>query len=334
LKWKIKSENRTTTTSPAIQGSTLYFGRDGLLLAVDAGTGTEKWNRKLDNINTSAPAVAGDTVYAGGWEELYALSADTGEVKWVFRPESGSDDSYFDDPVVYDGTVYFGGWSHFYALDSETGQEKWKLKLDAITRSVPTVNDGTVYVGTFSPDIGEAGYLYALDSKTGQEKWKLKATGGGIGGAVAVTDGVVYVSTNDDGLLALDAKSGQVKWRSNIESSLLAAPAVAYGTVYITGRVLYAVDARTGKEKWRLKGSGDFNYDPVIADGIIYFGSTGASLGVFLGGPLNSNIHAVDAHSGEELWRFSVDGSTSGDPAISNGTLYFGSDEGHFYAVK
>jgi outer membrane protein assembly factor BamB len=175
------------------------------LYAVDAGTGKETWNYKVDNGSTSAPAVAGDTVYVGGWEELYALSADTGVLKWIFHPESGSDDRYFFDQIIDDGTVYFGSWSHVYALNSKTGQEKWKLKLDGVTRSVPTVYDGTVYVSTFSPDISEAAYLYALDSKTGQEKWNLKATGGGIGGAVAVTDGVVYVSTSDDGLLALDA---------------------------------------------------------------------------------------------------------------------------------
>lgn len=335
-RWSIKPAIRGPITTPAIKDSVVYFGRDAVVYAVDVETGTEKWNRKLDNTQgTSAPAVAGDTVYAGGWEVLYALSTDTGEVKWIFRPESGSDDSYFNDPVVTDGTVYFGAWRHFYALDSETGREKWKLKLSGATRSVPTVYDETIYIGTFSPDIQGEGYLYALDSKTGQEKWKLKATAGGIAGAVAVTNGVVYVSTYEENLLALDARSGHEKWRYNPGSGFTTAPAVAYGTVYVTGQGgLYAVDAQTGKEKWRLRASGGLYSDPVIAGGIIYFGRTTENIGVLFGGQLTSNLYAVDAHSGQELWKFSVVGIASTAPAVSDGTIYFGGDEGILYAIR
>lgn len=335
-RWSIKPTIRGSITTPAIQGSVVYFGRDGLLYAVDAETGTEKWNYKLlDNPGTSAPAVAGDTVYVGGWEVLYALSTDTGEVKWLFRPGSGSDDRYFIDPIVDDGTVYFGGWNSLYALDSETGREKWMVKLSGITRSIPTLYDGTIYMGTFSPDDRDAAYLYALDSKTGQEKWKFKATSGGIGGAVAVTDGVVYVNISDDGLLALDARSGQEKWRYNADSDIVSAPAVAYGTVHITGQGgLYAIDAQTGKEKWRFQASGGLYSDPVIADGIIYFGSTTENIGAIFGGQLTSYLYAVDANSGQELWKFSVQGIASTAPAVSDGTVYFGSEEGEFYAVR
>ncbi|MEO6458491.1 MAG: PQQ-binding-like beta-propeller repeat protein [Chloroflexia bacterium] len=337
LKWEFKTGDIRSITTPAIQGSTVYFGHDGDVYAVDITTGAEKWSRELpDTQSTSAPAVAGDTVYVGGREELYAMTTATGGVRWIFQPEKGSDDSYYIDPVVDGGTVYFGGWRNFYALDSETGKEKWKVKLNGVTRSVPTVYDGTVYIGTFSPDIDRATDLYALDSKTGKEKWRLKATGGGIAGAVAVTDGVVYVSTYEEGVLALDARSGQEKWRYNPGSGIATAPAVAYGTVYVTNQgTLYAVDAQTGKEKWRLQADGDFYSDPVIADGIIYFGSTsGDILTVLVGGHLTGYLHAVDAHNGQELWKYSATGSTSGAPAVSDGTVYFGSEVGTLYAVK
>lgn len=335
LKWKFKTTDRAVNTTPAIQGSSVYFGRDGVLYAVDRETGIEKWNRKLDNQHTSAPAIAGDVVYIGGWEELYAFSTDTGELKWIFQPESGSDDTYYSDPVVYGGTVYFGGWHNLYALDSHTGQEKWKLKLSGNIITVPTLYDGLIYVGTYSPDGRDDTYLYALDSMTGQEKWKLKATGDGIGGAVAVTDGVAYVSTTDDGLLALDAKGGQEIWRYDPGSGLVTAPAAAYGQIYISDQgSLYAVDAQTGKEKWRHQGSGGLYSDPVIADGIVYFTTTTGDQGVLFGGQPTGYLHAVDVQSGQELWEFSVTGITSRAPAVSDGTVYFGSEEGTLYAIK
>ena len=110
---------------------------------------------------------------------------------------------------------------------------------------------------------------------------------------------------------------------------------MAYSTVYITKQgTLYAVDAQTGHEKCRLQASGDISSDPVIADGIIYFGNTMANLGVLSGVQLTGNIYAVDVHSGQELWKFSVAGNTSTAPAVSDATVYFGSEEGHFYAIR
>jgi|GEM_PF-1460406 len=338
LLWKFKITPNRVKTAPIIQGSLVYFADwDGRLYAVDAVNGTAKWNHTLKDRSASAPAVGGGTVYIGGWEQLYALSTDTGQVKWIFQPGSGSDDSNYMDPVVDDGSVYFGGWNYFYAVDSKTGQEKWKLKLSGVTRSVPVVYNGTIYVGTFRPDVRDEGYLYALDSKTGQEKWKLEATGGGIGGAVAVTNDVVYVGTRDKGLLALDATNGQEKWRYNPGTGIATAPAVAYDTVYITDEgTLYAVDIQTGSEKWKLQGDGSLYSNPIIADGIVYFtktevGGFGSIIGIE---QLMSNLHAVDAQSGHELWKFRVPSTASRDPAVSNGTVYFGSDEGTLYAVK
>jgi outer membrane protein assembly factor BamB len=110
---------------------------------------------------------------------------------------------------------------------------------------------------------------------------------------------------------------------------------VAYGTVYITDKgTLYAVDAQTGKEKWQLQIGGVLSSDPIIADGIIYFGSTEESSGGLLGGHPTGTLHAVDVQNGQELWKYTVEGITSRAPAVSDGTVYFGSEEGHFYAVK
>ncbi len=112
------------------------------------------------------------------------------------------------------------------------------------------------------------------------------------------------------------------------------APAVAYGTVYVTNQgTLYAVDAQSGKEKWRMQAGGDFYTEPVIADGIVYFGSTTENLMVLFGGRTTGYLHAVDAHSGQDLWKFSTE-SISRAPAVSDGIVYFGTEGGTLYAIK
>jgi len=338
LKWQFKANETGPIPSAVIQGSVVYFvADDGRLHAVDAGTGTENWDFKAEFSYNSAPAIAGNLIFVGAWEAFYALDHDTGQVKWTFRPESGSKDGYYESPTVNDGIVYFGGWHEFYAIDSKTGREKWKLKLSGIITSVPVVYDGTVYIGTYTPDGREDTYLYAIDSKTGREKWKVSAIGGTTGSA-AVVDGLVYVGTWNNGLLALEASTGKERWGFNPGSGLLPSPAVAYDTVYVAGGdggSLYAIDSKTGQEKWKLQESAGLYSDPVIADGIVYFMTTEVGLGAIIGvGQATGYIHAVDAQSGQEQWKFSVPGITSRAPAIADGVVYFGSDDGTFYAVK
>jgi outer membrane protein assembly factor BamB len=335
LQWSFETQDSGEITSPAIQGSTVYFSQHGRVYAVDTATGTEKWKRNLDIVGTSAPAVADDTVYIGGLEQFYALSADTGGLKWGFPAKQGAD-VFLQAPTVVDGTVYVGGENNFYALDSKTGQEKWEFKMSGWVRSVPAVYDGTVYIGTFSVFTRSSTYndtyLYALDSKTGQEKWKVNVPDGGFIGSVAVADGIVYMSSSED-VRALDAKSGQEKWRYTAGLVVPGAPAVAYGMVYVTaqGR-LHAIDAQTGNEKWQVQGTTGLSSDPVIADGVVYL-ATADNAGALFGGEISGNLVAVDAQSGQKLWNFSAKGILR-VPAVADGTIYFGSDAGTFYAVR
>jgi len=337
--WSFKTQDSGESTgeiaSPAIQGSTVYFSQLGRLYALDTGTGTEKWNRKLDFVGISAPTVADDTVYIGTLEQFYALSADTGGLKWGFPAKQGVD-VFVQAPTVVDGTVYVGGDNNFYALDSKTAQEKWEFKLSGWASSVPTVYDGVVYIGTYSvynrSSTYNDTYLYALDSKTGQEKWKVNVPHGGLFGSVAVSDGAVYMSSYKE-VRALDAKSGQEKWHYNTGLVVPGAPAVAYGIVYVTDQgTLHAIDAQTGKEKWQLGGNAGFSSDPVIADGVVYL-ATAHSAGALFSGDANGDLVAVDAQSGQKLWNYSAPGILR-VPAVADGTIYFGSDAGIFYAVR
>jgi outer membrane protein assembly factor BamB len=338
--WSFKTQDsgqRTgEITSPAIQGSTVYFSQLGRLYALDTATGIEKWDRNLDIVGTSAPTVADDTVFIGAMEQFYALSTETGGLKWGFAAKQGGE-IFLRAPTVVDGTVYVGGEKNFYALDSKTGEEKWQFKLSGWTGSVPVVYDGTVYIGTYSvynrSSTYNDTYLYALDSKTGQEKWKINTPGGGLLGSVAVADGMVYMSTPYDGVRAFDAKSGQEKWRYATGLVVPLAPAVAYGIVYVTDQgSLHAIDAQTGKEKWQLQGNSALVSNPVIADGVVYF-TTADNAGLLFSGDMNGNLVAVDAQSGQKLWDYSAPGEFR-VPAVADGTVYFGSDEGTFYAVR
>ena len=63
LLWKFKT-NSSSRYSPAISDDTVYIGSDdGYVHALDAATGTEKWEYKVGGCIYSSPAVTGDTLY-------------------------------------------------------------------------------------------------------------------------------------------------------------------------------------------------------------------------------------------------------------------------------
>ncbi|HOV75616.1 MAG TPA: PQQ-binding-like beta-propeller repeat protein [Candidatus Hydrogenedentes bacterium] len=66
----------------------------------------------------------------------------------------------------------------------------------------------------------------------------------------------------------------------------------------------------------------DIAYEPIVAADTLYLGS-----------PHNDAVMAFDAKSGAERWRFHTEGPIRFAPAIANGLLYAGSDDGFLYCL-
>ncbi len=60
----------------------------------------------------------------------------------------------------------------------------------------------------------------------------------------------------------------------------------------------------------------------MIQDKFLYFGGD------------DGNVYAVDAETGRQVWKTTTRGPVPCTPAIANGTVYMGSYDGKFYALK
>ncbi|MBN2374790.1 MAG: PQQ-binding-like beta-propeller repeat protein [Sedimentisphaerales bacterium] len=55
---------------------------------------------------------------------------------------------------------------------------------------------------------------------------------------------------------------------------------------------------------------------------------------VFLGSPTDDKVYCLDAKTGQQRWSFFTEGPVRLAPAIANGKVYFGSDDGWVYCLK
>jgi eukaryotic-like serine/threonine-protein kinase len=264
---------RAIETSPAVIDGVVYaVSLHGVLYAVDAATGEERWRLETIEEETvasaagqSSPAVVDGVLYLGTADGyLAAIDAATGSVTWRAPLNPGF--AIEASPAVADGMVYlsYGGMR---AIDAVTGEARWEGR-DYVPVSTPAVVDGIVYVGMGS-------HVYAFDGQTGEERWQV-IDSIAMGSAPAVAAGVVYLGSFGPNVSALIAATGEQLWRFVAAGeSFGAAVTLADGLVYASGHnggALYALDAETGQEQWRFDLEVPYRAvsSATVVDGVVY----------------------------------------------------------------
>jgi outer membrane protein assembly factor BamB len=158
--------------------------------------------------------------------------------------------------------------------------------------------------------------------------WKAP-TGGAIGSAATVANGIVYINANSStshngSMYAFDVKTGAMLWKAPIGSyDFGCAPTVANGVVYMGSfdNNLYAFNARTGAVLWKAPTTGRIGSSPTLVNGVIYIGSDDGSL------------YAFEASDGTKLWSHPTGSTIFSSPAVANGLVYVGSNDHKLYAL-
>ncbi len=288
-------------SSPVLAGDTLVIGVAsfeqginktdysfrGNIVGLDAGTGAERWRvYTSENDATSGAGVsiwssaavddARKLVFIGTGQtyeqpasprgdSLIAIHYDTGEVAWVHQ--------FTADDVF---TIAHGG----PGPDADVGASPNLFSIGS--RDVVGVGD-------------KGGVYHVLDRATGDPVWEVPLTSGSPLGGIMVTaalsDGVIYVSSNTwrafafvttgmhspldtSTTFALDARDGTVLWATPMPAPMFGALSVANGVVYhgtIDGTV-HALSAKDGTELWHDKPGGDIGSGFSVTGGTLYVG--------------------------------------------------------------
>jgi outer membrane protein assembly factor BamB len=347
---QLRPLEQSVVTSPDIRSSTV-IGPDGTIYA----TTFAGWTYALKN-----SASATDQL-----ELLWRFRPSEGG-----SPAHGSAAVAHDGTTVYVGYgigTALNQLARLYALrpaggNSLDAQVVWQTDVgDGTVANSPTLTgDGTIYF------VNVNGLLSVIDPATGHVKWTAQTGSSGdapfgqtlkVAPAVA-PDGTVYTTAMTGSMYAIapaPANGGQggIKWSFDFgehlgSTPLLTAPVTASGNRGQDG-VGSAASVTIGPDGTLYVGANNSNFYALARNGQMnwFFEAERELGGIWSTAALNQDasalffgankggVYALSTHDGGLRWRFPVEGSIYGSPALdAAGTLYIGGSAGHVYAIN
>ena len=224
--------------------------------------------------------------------------------------------------------------------------EAWRLV--TVGRSSSTASVASTVLPLWIPTdppavlaVSYSGDLVAFDAAdpTGSILWRFHPEGTIYGPpAFDSVRGSVYVGASDRRVYALDAR-GLFLWSFQAGDNVATRPLVA-GAVVVVGSEdgwIYGLDADTGKERWRMDAGAPVVSAPALAQGTAQSDPQGGSLSddraVAIVGSDRGTVYALDAASGEELWRYDASGAVEAPIVVADGRAYVASHAGAVAAL-
>jgi outer membrane protein assembly factor BamB len=288
---------------PVIAYGKLYIANNaGVVFAIEARTGHEKWRYDSKRCTAASPAVANGLVYevflnhppcnssASNLDgQIVAFHARGGRVQW--RRTIGPSET---SPLVSNGLVYAGDWNgKVYAFDTRTGKTRWTFSTGGKVKGGVAVAGNRLYVGSYD------GHVYALNARTGRQIWRASAQPrlgptGTFYATPAVAYGRVYIGSTDHKVYSYGATTGKLRWSHTTGSYVYSSPAVWRLRVFIGSHDghLYSFDAATGDVHWSFDAHGVISGSPTVINGVVYFSTA------------RNRTFALNALSGKLLWQF------------------------------
>ena len=258
---------------------------------------------------------------------FYAFDAATGKVRWRLEGKR----MFKSSPCFYENRLYVGNVDNqIRCIDAATGNVLWARETITDCDSSPCVVDDRLYI------CGEDGNARCLDPRTGDKIWETflggrgkgsKGGSNGIESSAAIADGELFAGSYDGRLFCVDTATGKIKWTAKTGDDTDASPVISGKFVYVGAEdqasKLYCFDrSQQGKLVWTYEGNRRGYWGtPALADGVLYAAGNDARL------------HAVDAKTGQGLWKYRAGAAMWSSPAYVNGKLVVGSFDSYIHMV-
>ena len=330
------SETMLSRSGITVVDGRIYGGGGSSLMCVDEKTGELLWSTgSISNAAyiglTSVPLIFNDTVYVSAvyvdeqkrkvTETLYGFTLDDndgdGRPEEIFRLDAGRGTGMFASPALspagdsYPAVVYASGDGGIFAVDTTTNQKIWSFDAGASGQGKETFGSTIDYGGN---GMFSSGPVYRNGSVY-----------------FTVSNSSKYTGEYGTGIYCLDAVTGALKWHDKVNIGSVNTPVVTDDKVLFVSSGLYAYDL-DGNRLWFCETENTGKAAATVAGNLAYFGTYDTGI-----------LYAVDITTGEIAWSFKMPLIAEGTswyslieatPAVQDGVLYIGAENGHFYAFK
>jgi outer membrane protein assembly factor BamB len=224
---------------------------------------------------------------------------------WSERPTRGTEGRrLYLVPALAAGRIYVADVrGRVAAIAADSGRQLWERETKLSFSGGPDIAGDRLVLGT------SQGELVALSTTDGRELWKARLGSEVLSVPRVAPDGRIVVHTLDDTLYGIETATGKELWRVAYPAPVLtlrgsSSPTVTPSGIVVglSGGKLVNLDPKDGAPLWEtivsrpsgrseLARIADIDADPVLIGTTLYVGS------------YNGDLAAVDAATGEVLWR-------------------------------
>ncbi|TDE40819.1 PQQ-like beta-propeller repeat protein [Antarcticimicrobium sediminis] len=295
-------DTQATGGGLAYSDGTLYISSGyGLLTALDASSGKQRWQQQLDATGSGQPTVYQGLIYlVAGDDTGWAVHTKDGRIAWQ-ASATPSITNVLGAPapaITPDLAIFAFGSGDLMASFRRGGLRRWyasvagrrKGRAQALIMDVtgsPVVVGNRVYAGN------HAGRTVAYELDTGDRIWTAQE---GALGPVQPAGDSVFAVTDRNQLVRLDSRDGSTVWAVNLSDYL--------------------------KDSSKKRGAVYANYGPILAGGRIVVASNDGYLRFF------------DPTDGSLAASAQVPGGATTAPVVAGNTLYVVSATGELHAFR
>lgn len=333
-------------------GNLLFVGScSGNFYALDRHNGRIRWayNIRQDGDQTSFhgdPLVTDDLILVGADNgkqgHIYAFERESGKVRWKSLAPAGAEGNV----GVASDLVRWGNWIYAVAqgdellcLNLDNGSTRWTFASE-FDRHSNILSNSPVIGGDIALFAGLDGFVYGLQSDSGKVAWKTDLHSR-VTTTPVISQGGVYVGTQDGHLYYLQTKSGAVTRSLAVNGSpdrhmgvmvdsllsvLTHAPQTAGGVIFQPNE-LDCISLRLHRVNWQQKPS----------PAVVRNSWTSSRLYVWKGyvfiGDLGGKLFAIRKSDGSLLWSHQFQSRVVRGMGFTDDMLYVGMQGGMIYAL-
>jgi len=225
------------------------------------------------------------------------------------------------------------------AFDGQNGALLWASQTPYDERN----NTPSLYGGGIAYDNGliyatnGIGYVAAIDVRTGGILWKVRP-GGPLRGAPTVSNGAIYVMSQDNQIYSLKQSDGSTNWSQAAALEVAgvfgsASPAAGQGTVvagfssgelnayrYENGRMVWQDTLQRTSIRTTVSSLSDIDADPVIDNGQVFAVGQGG------------RMVAMELNTGQRIWELNIAGIST--PWVAGDWVFVVTDDAKLICVS